>query len=223
MAIVTSFVRLYDMICFELKEAAFFNGSICCQKEKYRKYFCLPGSLTLKVDLIQLFISNKPQQDIFLTESSWKELTGFDIPDEYKHSTCFTQGYFQIPNNEDPEYDAKMKLIQRMSSSFLEDFASTPKQVVLEFKHDFCFIELKNGEIVSLYFIERTQMTDLILPFTKRHDLFESLCYCEETVDELLKIKALSKFNKLRLQRVLNSLNSVARLVPNPKALEIAK
>lgn len=214
MATVISFIRLYDLICFELKNAVLLNGRVCCQKEKYRKYFSLPGSL--KMSLKQLFVSNKPQQDIILTVSSWKELTGFDIPDEYQHSPCFTQGYFQYPNNEDPEYDAKMKVIQRMCSDFLEDFASTPKQVILELEQDFCFIELKNGEIESLYFIERAQMTDLILPFTKRHDLFESLYYCEEIIDELMKIKALSKLNKLRLQRVLNSMNSIACLVPNP-------
>ena len=222
-ASVINFVRLYNVICFALKDAAFLNGRICCQREIYRKYFSLPGSLKLDSSLIQVFISNKTQQNIIFTESSWRELTGYDIPDEYKHCAIFTKGFLQFPNNEDPEYDSKIKLLQRMCSRFLEDLATTPKQIVLELEQDFGFIDLKNGEIVSLYFVARTQMTDLILPFKKRHDLFESLFYCQELLEEVMKIKTLSKLNKLRLQRILNSMNSIACLVPNPKALGVAK
>lgn len=97
------------------------------------------------------------------------------------------------------------------------------KSIVLELEQDFGFIDLKNGEIVSLYFVARTQMTDLILPFKKRHDLFESLFYCQELLEEVMKIKTLSKLNKLRLQRIRNCMNSIACLVPNPKALGVAK
>lgn len=209
------------MFCF--KDAAFLNGRICCQGEIYRKYFSLPGSLKLDSSLIQVFISNKTQQNIIFTESSWRELTGYDIPDEYKHCAIFTKGFLQFPNNEDPEYDSKIKLLQRMCSRFLEDLATTPKQIVLELEQDFGFIDLKNGEIASLHFVARTQITDLILPFKKRRDLFEALCYCTDEIETIMKIKQLSQLNKLRLQRVLNNMNSIACLVPNPKALEIER
>lgn len=79
MATVINFVKLYNVICFALKDAAFLNGRICCQGEIYRKYFSLPGSLKLDSSLIQVFISNKTQQNIIFTESSWRELTGYDI------------------------------------------------------------------------------------------------------------------------------------------------
>ena len=223
MATVINIVKLYNVICFALKDAAFLNGRICCQGENYRKYFSLPGSLKLDSSLIQVFISNKTQQNIIFTESSWRELTGYDIPDEYKHCAIFTNGFLQFPNNDDPEYGSKIKLLQRMCSRFLEDLATTPKQIVLELEQDFGFIYLKNGEIASLYFVARTQITDLILPFKKRHDLFESLFYCQELLEEIMKIKTLSKLNKLRLQRILNNMNSIACLVPNPKALGVAK
>lgn len=52
--------------------------------------------------------------------------------------------------------------------------------------------------------------------------MFESLFYCQELLEEVMKIKTLSKLNKLRLQRILNSMNSIACLVPNPKALGVA-
>jgi hypothetical protein len=223
MATVINFVKLYNVICFALKDAAFLNGLICCQREIYRKYFSLPGSLKLDSSLTQVFISSKAQQNVSFTKASWREITGYDIPDEYRHCVIFTEGFLQFPNNEDPEYDSKIKLLQRMCSRFLEDLATTPKQIVLELEQDFGFIDLKNGEIVSLYFVARTQMTDLILPFKKRHDLFESLFYCQESLEEIMKIKNLSKLNKLRLQRILNSMNSIACLVPNPKALEMTE
>lgn len=175
MASVINFVRLHNVICFALKDAAFLNARICCQREIYRKYFSLPGSLKLDSSLIQVFISSKVQQNIKFTESSWRELTGYDIPDEYKHCGIFTKGFLQFPGNDDPECDSKIKLLQRMCARFSEDLASSPKQIVLELEQDFGFIELKNGEIASLYFVARTQMTDLILSFKKRHDLFESL------------------------------------------------
>ena len=56
MATVINFVKLYDVICFALKDAAFLNGRICCQREIYRKYFSLPGSLKLDSSLTQVFI-----------------------------------------------------------------------------------------------------------------------------------------------------------------------
>lgn len=39
MASVINVVRLHNVICFALKDAAFLNARICCQREIYRKYF----------------------------------------------------------------------------------------------------------------------------------------------------------------------------------------
>lgn len=112
----------------------------------------------------------------------------YGLPLDMAYQAAMTECNIKIEtyfDTEDPEYDSKIKLLQRMCSRFFEDLATTPKQIVLELEQDFGFIDLKNGEIVSLYFVARTQMTDLILPFKKRHDLFESLFYCQELLEEV--------------------------------------